>query len=46
MKIYTPWKLIPRILDKDCTYHAAMAMKINTPQIFLPIKNKNFSHEI
>ena len=23
----------------DCTYHATMATKINTPRIFLPTKN-------
>ena len=34
---------IASILRKsdDYTYHATMATKINTPQIFLPLKNKN-----
>ena len=41
-KIYTPQNLIPSILYNDCTYHAAMATKINTPQIFLPTKNMKF----
>ena len=27
------------MLDKDCTNHATMATKINTPRIFLPTKN-------
>ena len=37
-KIYTARKLMPSILD-DCTYHATMAMKINTTRIFLQTKN-------
>ena len=30
---------MPSILNNNCTYHAAMATKINTLQIFLPTKN-------
>ena len=29
---------MPSILDNDCTYHTAMATKINIPQIFLAAK--------
>ena len=38
-KIYASQKLIPSILNNDCTYHATMATKTNTSQLFLPIKN-------
>ena len=30
---------MPSIFNNDFTYYAAMATKINTPQIFLPTKN-------